>query len=246
MARIRSIKPDFWKSESIARLPIRTRLTFIALWSYVDDNGVGRDNEKLIAAELYPLEDDPREAVEMVREDLAILARESRVCRYEVDGKRFLSVVNWSEHQKIDRPNKARYPQPDAEGAEPVTCDDAAPREDAAQPSRKSRAVTSSGEGSREQGAGKKEQDAALAAEFDTFYALYPRKEAKGAAAKAYAAARKSTDDATILAGLKAQLPKYATTERKFIPLPASWLNAERWADDVAPSAVVDLRPEGW
>src|SRR6185369_6481996 len=117
MPRIRSIKPDFWKSEAIAMHPHRTRLTFIGLWTYVDDNGVGLDNEKLITAELFALEDDPREALENVREDLARLAEAGRIVRYIVDGRRYIAITNWDEHQKVDRPGKIRYPQPTAEGA---------------------------------------------------------------------------------------------------------------------------------
>jgi hypothetical protein len=112
VARIRSIKPEFWKSETIAALPIRTRLTFIGLWSYVDDNGVGIDSFKLIAAELYGLEDDPREARDNTRECLARLADARLITRYTLDGKRYIRITNWDEHQRIDRPNKPRYPLP--------------------------------------------------------------------------------------------------------------------------------------
>jgi hypothetical protein len=142
MARIRTIKPEFWKSEDIARLSRNARLTFIGLWSYVDDNGVGRDNEKLIAAELYPLEDDPREALAIVHRDLDELARECRVVRYTVSGRPFLYVVNWKLHQKIDRPNKERYPLPEAADTV-LTCDDAGPRETVASTSRDSRETPS-------------------------------------------------------------------------------------------------------
>ncbi len=53
--RIRTIKPEFWTSEDVASMDWETRLVFLGLWSYVDDNGVGRDNEKLIVADLFPL-----------------------------------------------------------------------------------------------------------------------------------------------------------------------------------------------
>ena len=69
--RIRSIRPEFWSSEDVASLDWDTRLIFTGLWCYVDDNGVGRDNEKLITADLFPLEEDPRET-------LARVSRESR------------------------------------------------------------------------------------------------------------------------------------------------------------------------
>ena len=41
--RIRTVKPEFWRSEDVSRLPVADRLLFIGLWSYVDDNGVGVD-----------------------------------------------------------------------------------------------------------------------------------------------------------------------------------------------------------
>jgi hypothetical protein len=111
MARIRSIKPDFFTSETIARLPVSARLTFVGLWTHVDDNGVCRANELLIAAALYPL--DGVEGIERTREDLRRLSGESLVTLYEHDAKRFLWVTSWDEHQKVSHPGKSRYPRPD-------------------------------------------------------------------------------------------------------------------------------------
>lgn len=68
---------------------------------------------------------------------------------------------------------------------------------------------------------------------FDDFWDAYPRKEAKGAARKAWDKATKTTDPETILAGVKAFAAKVAGSERKFIAHPATWLNAERWDDEV-------------
>ena len=73
---------------------------------------------------------------------------------------------------------------------------------------------------------------------FAEFYAAYPRKEAKRKADQAYRAALKRADHDTIMAGL-ARFP--FSDDRKFVPLPASWLNADRWADE--PSNVRALRP---
>ncbi|MEU8001615.1 hypothetical protein AB0B66_10680 [Catellatospora sp. NPDC049111] len=118
MGRIRTIKPEFWTSETLARVPIRARLTFAGVWTYVDDNGVGRDNHCLITSEVYPLEPDPREARDSTRDDLASLAAQGLIVRYIVGGRRYLKVTNWEEHQRIDRPSKPRYPQPDVAEAE--------------------------------------------------------------------------------------------------------------------------------
>lgn len=119
MARIRSIKPDFWISETIGALPNSARLTFIGVWCYVDDNGVGIFNEVLITAALYAL-DDPTEALARTREDLRSLAGAGLIRLYSKESKRYIAVTNWDEHQKPSHPRAPRYPRPDSEGCEPI------------------------------------------------------------------------------------------------------------------------------
>ena len=117
--RIRSIKPEFWRSEDIADLAVEDRLLFIGLWSYVDDNGVGIDRLADVCADLFALdlERDPPETFARVSRGLQNLSEAGRIVRYTVEGKSYLHITNWSKHQRIDKPNKARYPHPDAENA---------------------------------------------------------------------------------------------------------------------------------
>ena len=117
--RIRSIKPEFWRSEDISRLSIEDRLLFIGLWSYVDDNGVGQDRESLVAADLFAddLSRDPRDTLARVSGGLERLSEAGRIVRYTVDGRAYLAVTNWERHQRIDKPNKPRYPLPTSENA---------------------------------------------------------------------------------------------------------------------------------
>ena len=119
LVRIRSIKPEFWRSSAISSLPIEDRLLFIGLWSYVDDNSVGKDKLSAIAADLFAddLERDAPETFARVSRGLARLSEGGRIVRYTVAGEDYLRVVNWSEHQRIDKPGKARYPSDDAEEA---------------------------------------------------------------------------------------------------------------------------------
>ena len=126
--RIRTIKPEFWASEDIAALDWPTRLLFIGLWSYVDDNGVGRDLPKLVVADLFPLEEDPRDTLATVSRGLQTLSERRLITRYTVAGRPFLHITTWDRHQRIDRPAKPRYPLP--------TCDDAVSRDTLATPSR--------------------------------------------------------------------------------------------------------------
>ncbi|MBN7466111.1 hypothetical protein I3U66_10915, partial [Mycobacteroides abscessus subsp. massiliense] len=48
--RIRSTRPEFWRSKTIAQLDWDVRLVLKGLEAYVDDNGVGKDDIELIAA----------------------------------------------------------------------------------------------------------------------------------------------------------------------------------------------------
>jgi hypothetical protein len=115
--RIRSIRPQFWRSDAIVKLRRDVRLLLIGLWSYVDDNGVGIDDYRDIAADLFAREDDPVGARNFVRDGLATLAAASLIVRYEYQGKRYLYVSSWDEDQRVDKPGKPRFPRPDECGA---------------------------------------------------------------------------------------------------------------------------------
>lgn len=162
--RIRSIKPEFWSSASVARLSKELRLLWIGLWSYVDDHGVGLADERLIAAQLFPFSDDPIGEREFVREGLATLSREGRVRSYTVGEHSYIHITGWSEHQKIDRPSKSRHPGPeqaDSPPPEPVSAGRGdpmtSPRETLAKDSRalaQDSRPDLGNKGTREQGAG--------------------------------------------------------------------------------------------
>lgn len=82
---------------------------------------------------------------------------------------------------------------------------------------------------------------------FVVFWELYPRKIAKPAALKAWRSAVKRADSDTILGGLRLQLGELCAREKGFVPHPATWLNQDRWQDQVdqgVRSAVELLRGE--
>lgn len=56
MARIRTIKPGFFKNEDIAALPAMARLLFIGLWTQADRAGRLEDRPKRLKAEIFPYE----------------------------------------------------------------------------------------------------------------------------------------------------------------------------------------------
>ena len=227
--RIRSIRPEFWTSEDVACHDWDVRLIFIGLWSYVDDNGVGRDVDKLITADLFPLEDDPRETVARVSRALARLSEGNLITRYTVDSKPYLHINTWTTHQRIDKAAKARYPLP--------TCENAIPRESVARVSRDRREGSPIGEGEKgRRGEGEKGIQTPApttldAVAFDAFWAAYPKRKDKGHARTAWVKAVRKADAETITAAAARFAADPNLPEPQFIPMPSTWLNGERWED---------------
>jgi hypothetical protein len=110
MARIRTIKPEFFTSLTLAQVSRTARLTFVGLWTYCDDEGRGRDEPRLVKAAIWPLDDDF--GAEHVEADLEELAAAGLIVRYTVEKSRYFQVRNWGEHQKIAHPTASRIPEP--------------------------------------------------------------------------------------------------------------------------------------
>ncbi|WP_217559180.1 hypothetical protein [Streptomyces sp. GbtcB6] len=109
MARIRTIKPEAFVSESLAEVTVEAERTFFGLLTQADDHGRHRDNAAIIAGLLWPLRAEHTSV--HVEDDLQQLDSAGLLCRYTgCDGRRYLHVVTWSEHQKIDKPSQSRLP----------------------------------------------------------------------------------------------------------------------------------------
>ncbi|AER48441.1 replication initiation protein [Mycobacterium phage Babsiella] len=112
--RIRSTKPEFWRSATIAELDWDTRLVLKALEAYVDDNGVGKDNVVIFCADAFPHDlAKSSEIVAKISRSLARLSEAGLIVRYEVDGEPLIYVRHWRKWQYIDKPKAGRYPRPD-------------------------------------------------------------------------------------------------------------------------------------
>lgn len=110
MARIRTLKPEFWADEKLAPLPPIDRLVFLGLISQADDAGRLVDNPRLLNGALFPETDDD------CRQSLDTLARIGRILRYEsASGQRLIQIANWKRHQRVDNPAKYTLPAPQSE-----------------------------------------------------------------------------------------------------------------------------------
>jgi len=94
MARIRTIKPEFFTSEDIAGLSIPARLLFVGLWTEADREGRLEDRPRQIKGRLFPHDAIDIDAL------LDELVRVGVVVRYVVDGRRLLSIPGFIKHQR--------------------------------------------------------------------------------------------------------------------------------------------------
>ena len=109
MARIRSIKPETFTSEDVNSLTMPARWTFVGLWCYVDDEGRGRADPRLVKASVWPIDDAVTAAD--VAAHLDEMEKRAMICRYMDEGLMYLHVVEFSTHQKINRPTPSKVPE---------------------------------------------------------------------------------------------------------------------------------------
>lgn len=124
MARIRSLKPEFWTSEQIAECSPNARLLFIGMLTFSDDSGVHKASLKRLKMEVFPSDafDIPTMGAlvdELINAEL--------VEHYEVDANTYWRVTGWTKHQRIDQPTY-RHPLPN--GSVPASVQRRSPSKD--------------------------------------------------------------------------------------------------------------------
>lgn len=93
MARIRTIKPQFFTNERLAVLDPYARLLFIGLWTLADREGRLEDRPLRIKAEVFPYENIDVKAL------LDALEAAEFIVRYTVGKLAAIQVINFSRHQ---------------------------------------------------------------------------------------------------------------------------------------------------
>jgi hypothetical protein len=94
MARIRTIKPEFFMDEDLAELSPLHRLLFIGLWTEADREGRMQDRPRTLKAKLLPWEGCDIEPL------LGDLDRAGLIHRYEVGGAHFIAIPGFTKHQR--------------------------------------------------------------------------------------------------------------------------------------------------
>lgn len=104
MARIRTIKPDFWTDEKLVECSASARLLFIGMWNFADDNGNLQRSSKKLKMQILPSDD-----VNCEKLVLELLAQGILV-EYHANDEMYLHIKGFHKHQKIDHPSKTTIP----------------------------------------------------------------------------------------------------------------------------------------
>lgn len=102
MARIRTIKPQFWDDAKIGRIPRDARLLYIGLWTFADDLGVVIADPVWLKSKIFPYD---RIQIQQLEAWLGLLEKTGFISLLSVKSGSFYYLPTFSRHQIINRPN---------------------------------------------------------------------------------------------------------------------------------------------
>lgn len=108
MARIRSLKPEFWHDRKLARSCSRdARMLYMGLWNQADEHSRLNGDESVIKGQVFPFDEDIK-----IGPLLEELIAAGRVQRYWFDSDPYLLLPKLPKHQRLE-PAKAQSRLPD-------------------------------------------------------------------------------------------------------------------------------------
>ncbi|MDI6756421.1 MAG: conserved phage C-terminal domain-containing protein [Endomicrobiia bacterium] len=101
MARIRYLKPDFFKDEDLAELPYEARILFEGLWCCADKKGRLEDRPKYLKAEIFPYDKIDMEKLLNLLAFPNIPDKPAKVFirRYSIKGRQYIDIPEFLEYQ---------------------------------------------------------------------------------------------------------------------------------------------------
>lgn len=207
MARIRTIKPDFWTDEKLTDCSLSARLLFIGTWNFADDSGNLDRSHKQIKARVFPLDNVECETL------LLELIAQGLLIEYAVEDKLYLHIKGFEKHQLINRPSKPTCPSYEDSLSAHAGRKGRKGREGAKQPTEKPL---------------KNEYPE----DFLKFWEAYPNKSSKAKALESWLKIKPSIE--VVLSTLEWQVKstKWLEKNGEFIPMASTYINQQRWLDE--------------
>lgn len=222
----RILKESICVSDSIDQLSWFEEVLFYRLIVNCDDYGRYDGRPAIIKNRLFPLKDSL--TLKNVSAAINKLASAGLVALYEFEGKPFLYLPTWNEHQSV-RAKRSKYPSPeDGVKSSEIICKQMQADVPVIQSNTKSNSISESNTN---------------ATAFERFWAVYPKKVGKQAALSAFKKVKVPVD--TLIAAVEAQKrsKQWTRDNGQYIPNPATWLNQGRWEDvlETAPAESSDM-----
>lgn len=229
MARGRMISKSLSTSQRFARVHEvagRTaefaQILYALLLAHADDFGRIEGDPFHIKHAIVPTSPRP---VSSVGDALRTLAVVGLIDWYEVEGRKYIQINNFDDHQGgLHRRTASRFPAPS--GKFPESIADSPRTEQNRTELNRNRTEPPDGDG---------ESRGSLRDRFERFWAAYPRKVGKGAAWRAWqkiAPSETLTAVMVVAVGEQALTPQWRKDGGQFVPHPATWLHQGRWDDE--------------
>lgn len=239
MARIRTVKPELFRHEGLFELERDTglpvRIAFIGLFTAADRDGCFKWRPRELQLDVMPYEQIDFSRV------LDALGTRGFLVKYRVGDAWFGLIPTFRKHQVINNRERAsELPSID-------DSDEIFNFNNSDLPTREQRVIDASptlhgnvqgeGKGREGKGTGKgSTRDALSDDQFEVFWKLYPKKASKKDALKAWKKIDAELFDHIIDSlGAHRGCEQWVRDEGKFIPHAASWLNGEKFNDEVKP-----------
>lgn len=254
MARIRTIKPEFFTSPDTASVSHAARLLYVAMWCLADDYGRGEMNMLQLRAFAFPEED------QWLDYELQRQSKEFQcLCKEVVDGfgidvyrhrgRTFYSIPSWDDHQKPQRRANPKFPAPDDPDSTP---DQRFSSNEGTSVSLQGTSVSPQGKTPLGTGKGNREREQEYISSepssdssarrsdarpseyppaFEDWWKTYPRRRnaSKKGAAKQWREATKTIDAEELLRLTAVYADNPGVDDARYIPHPYKWLKDRRW-----------------
>lgn len=119
MARMRSLRPDYFLREDMADVSLAAHFLLAGLQVLADRDGRLLDRPRTIKAQVFPFREVDIEAA------MGELVRARAVSRYEVDGRRIIALLTWEDDQSPHpKETSAELPPPPVQPQRPIAAVD--------------------------------------------------------------------------------------------------------------------------
>lgn len=260
MARIRTIKPDFWTDGTMVQLSPYARLFYIGTWNFaLCDRGHLADDANGLKLKILPA--DPVDATELMNELLARGRLERRTMR---GGRTYLFIPRLAEHQKVDARWASRCPfclEESGATASPDPVPDETPpnsgefqgvpdragesAETPADSPQERKGKESNNPPTPQRGKSRRPSTYDDDPGFQQFWDAYPLKKGKPSAFKAWKAAIARGADPRRVIDAATSYRDDPRRKPDFTKHPGPWLNDERYNDQPAAGRRVAAGPGG-